>query len=182
LGELKLPPTQPGSSIMPGKVNPVICEMLIQVCAQVIGNDAVVTFSGTYGAFELNTMLPVTAYNLLQSIDLLASASRIFARRCVAGLEADAGKCESNIEQSLAMCTALAPVIGYDNAAKIAKIAYENGRTVREVALETSGLDERRIDELLDPRSQTDVNAPRSKSQAPGKHQNPSSKRKRKRH
>src|SRR5882762_9597511 len=163
LGELKLPATQPGSSIMPGKVNPVMCEMMIQVCAQVIGNDAVVTFSGTYGAFELNTMLPVTAYNLLQSVELLASASRVFARRCVAGLDADKEKCESNIEQSLAMCTALAPVIGYDNAANIAKVAYESGRTVREVALEISGLDRRRIDELLDPRRQTDVKAPSSK-------------------
>src|SRR6266404_2623798 len=134
LGELKLPATQPGSSIMPGKVNPVMCEMVIQVGAQVIGNDAVITFSGTYGAFELNTMLPVTAYNLLQAVELLASASRVFARRCVAGLEADAEKCESNIEKSLAMCTSLAPVIGYDKAAKIAKVAYETGRTVREVA------------------------------------------------
>jgi fumarate hydratase, class II len=171
LGELKLPATQPGSSIMPGKVNPVMCEMMIQVCAQVIGNDAVVTFSGTFGAFELNTMLPVTAYNLLQSIELLASASRVFARRCVAGLEADTKKCEGNVEQSLAMCTALAPVIGYDNAAKIAKVAYETGRTVREVAVEISGLDKERIDDLLDLRSQTDVKATRTKSQAPGKRQ-----------
>jgi fumarate hydratase class II len=178
LGELKLPATQPGSSIMPGKVNPVMCEMMIQVCAQVIGNDAVVTFSGTYGAFELNTMLPVTAYNLLQSIELLASGSRVFARRCVSGLEADAENCESNIEQSLAMCTALAPVIGYDNAAKIAKVAYENGRTVREVAMEISGLDKQKIDELLDPRSQTDVKAPSSKHQAPGKLQIPNTNRK----
>jgi fumarate hydratase class II len=176
LGELKLPATQPGSSIMPGKVNPVMCEMMIQVCAQVIGNDAVLTFSGTYGAFELNTMLPVTAYNLLQSIELLASASPVFAQRCVVGLEADAEKCKSNIEQSLAMCTALAPVIGYDEAAKIAKVAYESGRTVREVALEISGLDKERIDELLDPRRQTDLKAPRSNSQAPGKRQNPSTK------
>ena len=159
LGELKLPATQPGSSIMPGKVNPVMCEMMIQVCAQVIGNDAVVAFGGSYGAFELNTMLPVTAYNLLQAIELLAGASRVFARRCVVGLEADAKKCESNIEQSLAMCTALAPVIGYDNAAKIAKVAYESGRTVREVALEISGLDKEKIAELLDPRSQTDGKA-----------------------
>ena len=140
---------------MPGKVNPVMSEMVIQVGAQVIGADAVITFSGTFGAFELNTMLPVTAYNLLQAIELLASASRVFARRCVAGLEADAEKCESNIEQSLAMCTALVPVIGYDNAAKIAKVAYESGRTVREVALEISGLDKRRIDDLLEPRKQT---------------------------
>ncbi len=156
LGEIKLPATQPGSSIMPGKVNPVMCEMVIQVGAQVIGNDAAVAFAGTFGNFELNTMLPVTAHNLLQSIELLTSASRVFARRCIAGLEADAQKCESNIEKSLAMCTSLAPVIGYDKAAKIAKIAYETGRTVREVALETSGLDKDKIAELLDARSQTE--------------------------
>src|SRR6185312_1636415 len=156
LGEIKLPATQPGSSIMPGKVNPVMCEMLIQAGAQVIGNDAVVTFAGTFGNFELNTMLPVTAHNLLQAIELLTSASRVFARRCITGLEADAAKCEANIEQSLAMCTALAPEIGYDKAAKIAKIAYESGRTVREVALEMSGLEKKKLDDLLDARSQTE--------------------------
>jgi fumarate hydratase class II len=156
LGEIKLPATQPGSSIMPGKVNPVMCEMVIQVGAQVIGNDAIVTFAGTFGNFELNTMLPVAGYNLLQAIELLTSASRVFARRCIAGLEANREKCEGNIEQSLAMCTALAPEIGYDNAAKIAKIAYETGRTVREVALEISGLEKRKLDELLDARSQTE--------------------------
>jgi fumarate hydratase class II len=156
LGEIKLPATQPGSSIMPGKVNPVMCEMVIQVGAQVIGNDAVVTFAGTFGNFELNTMQPVATYNLLQSIELLTSASRVFARRCVTGLEADVEKCEGNIEQSLAMCTALAPEIGYDKAAKIAKVAYETGRTVREVALEISGLDRKKLDQLLDAKSQTD--------------------------
>ncbi len=156
LGELKLPATQPGSSIMPGKVNPVMCEMVIQVGAQVIGNDAAVTFSGTYGEFELNTMLPVTAYNLLQSISLLASACRVFSKRCITGLDADREKCEGNIEQSLAMCTALAPVIGYDQAAKIAKVAYDTGRTVRQVALETSGIPKAKLDELLDPKSQTE--------------------------
>jgi fumarate hydratase class II len=156
LGEIKLPATQPGSSIMPGKVNPVMCEMVIQVGAQVTGNDATIAFAGTFGNFELNTMLPVTAYNLLQSIELLSHASRVFARRCVAGLEADVAKCEANIEQSLAMCTALAPEIGYDKAAKIAKLAYESGRTVREVAREMSGLDKRRLDELLDARGQTE--------------------------
>jgi len=155
LGEIKLPATQPGSSIMPGKVNPVMCEMVVQVGAQVIGNEATIAFSGTYGAFELNTMLPVVAYNLLQSIELLASASRVFTKRCVAGLEADAEKCAANVERSLAMCTALAPVIGYDKAAKIAKVAYETGRTVREVALEMSGLEKAKVDELLDPGRQT---------------------------
>jgi len=159
LGELKLPATQPGSSIMPGKVNPVMCEMVIQVGAQVIGNDAVVTFAGTFGNFELNTMLPVTAHNLLQAIELLTNASRVFATRCIAGLEADAEKCRANIEQSLAMCTALAPEIGYDKAAKIAKVAYESGRTVREVALEISGLDKKRLEELLDAKSQTEPGA-----------------------
>jgi fumarate hydratase class II len=156
LGEIKLPATQPGSSIMPGKVNPVMCEMVIQVGAQVIGNDAVVTFAGTFGNFELNTMQPVAAYNLLQSIELLTSASRVFARRCIAGLEADAEKCQGNIEQSLAMCTALAPEIGYDKAAKIAKVAYESNRTVREVALEISGLGKAKLDQLLDAKSQTE--------------------------
>jgi fumarate hydratase class II len=154
LGELRLPPTQPGSSIMPGKVNPVMCEMVIQVGAQVIGNDAVVTFSATFGAFELNTMLPVAGFNLLQAIELLANASREFARRCIAGLEADVQECEGKIEKSLAMCTALAPVIGYDKAAEIAKVAYKTGRTVREVALETSGLGEGELEKLLEPRSQ----------------------------
>jgi len=154
LGELRLPATQPGSSIMPGKVNPVMCEMVIQVGAQVIGNDATITCGGTMANFELNTMMPVIAYNLLQSILLLANAARTFAKRCVAGLEADVQKCESNVERSLAMVTALAPVIGYDKAAKIAKVAAETNRTVREVALELSGLDRKRLEELLDPHSQ----------------------------
>jgi fumarate hydratase class II len=151
LGELKLPATQPGSSIMPGKVNPVMCEMVIQVGAQVIGNDAVIGFSGAFGSLELNTMLPITAYNVLQAIQLLASASRVFAHRCIAGLDADPEKCQSNLEKSLAMCTALAPVLGYDQAAAIAKAAYESGRTVREVAREMSGLTEPELNRLLDP-------------------------------
>jgi len=154
LGELELPSTQPGSSIMPGKVNPVMCEMLIQVGAQVIGNDAVITLAATYGAFELNTMLPVVAHNLLQSIELLANGARVFSRRAIEGLKANAAKCESNIENSLAMCTALAPAIGYDKAAAIAKVAYQTGRTVREVAREMAGLSPQDLDRLLDPRTQ----------------------------
>ncbi len=114
-----------------------------------------ITFGGTYGAFELNTMLPVVAHNLLQTIELLANASRVFAKRCVAGLQADVEKCEANIERSLAMCTALAPVIGYDLAAKIAKVAYEQNRNVREVAYELSGLGKERVDKLMDPRTQS---------------------------
>jgi fumarate hydratase class II len=141
---------------MPGKVNPVMCEMVIQVGAQVIGNDAVVTFSGTFGAFELNTMLPVTAYNLLQSISLLSVASQVFAKRGIEGLEADRQQCEVTIERSLAMCTALVPVIGYDKAAQVAKVAHETGRTVREVAVEISGLEKAKIDALLDPRTLTE--------------------------
>jgi fumarate hydratase, class II len=156
IGELKLPATQPGSSIMPGKVNPVMSEMLIQVGAQVIGNDAAIAFGGAFGNFELNVMMPVIAHNLLQSIELLTNGARVFARRCVTGLEADVAKCEGNIENSLAMCTALAPVIGYDKAAKIAKVAYETGKTIRQVASETSGLDKGKLDQLLDARSQTE--------------------------
>jgi fumarate hydratase class II len=165
LGELKLPATQPGSSIMPGKVNPVICEMVIQVAAQVIGNDATVAFGGTFGFFELNTMLPVVGYNLLQSIDLLGSAARTFTEKCVVGLDVDAIRCEENVEKSLAMCTALAPVIGYDKAAKIAKQAYESGRTVREVAAEMSGLDQATLRRLLDPVTQTHPGGGSSTSQ-----------------
>jgi fumarate hydratase class II len=156
LGELRLPPTQPGSSIMPGKVNPVMSEMLIQVCAQVIGNDAAITLGGAFGNFELNVMMPLIAHNLLQSIQLLANGSRVFARRCIEGLEADAEKCEATIEQSLAMCTSLAPVIGYDAAAQIAKKAFQSGRTIRDVARETAGLDQAKLDELLDSRRQTE--------------------------
>lgn len=143
-GELKLPATQPGSSIMPGKVNPVMCEMLIQVCGQIIGNDAAITLGGAFGNFELNVMMPLIAHNLLQSIELLTRGSVVFSRRCVAGIEADAEKCRADIERSLAMCTPLAAVIGYDKAAEIAKVAYQTDRTVREVAREMSGLSERR--------------------------------------
>jgi fumarate hydratase class II len=156
LGELRLPSTQPGSSIMPGKVNPVMCEMLLQVCAQVIGADAAISFGGSFGNFELNVMMPVMAHNLLQSIELLSKGCEVFARRCVVGIEADREKCKANLELSLSNCTVLAPVIGYDKAAKIAKVAFETNRTVRQVALETSGLDKARLDELLDPAKQTE--------------------------
>jgi fumarate hydratase, class II len=157
LGELKLPATQPGSSIMPGKVNPVMCEMVMQVGAQVIGNDTAITFGAASGNLELNTMMPVIAHNLLQSIELLTQAGRVFTQRCLQDLEANTERCESNIERSLAMCTALAPEIGYDKAAHLAKVAYETGRTIRDVALELSGLEKSRIDELLDPRRQAQL-------------------------
>ena len=155
LGELRLPATQPGSSIMPGKVNPVMCEMLLQVCTQVLGNDTAITFSGSFGNFELNVMMPVMTHNLLEAIELLAKGSQVFARRCVNGLEADREKCNGNLELSLSNCTILAPVIGYDKAAKIAKVAFETNRTIRQVATEISGLDPTKLDELLDPAKQT---------------------------
>lgn len=155
IGEIKLPATQPGSSIMPGKVNPVIAESVAMACAQVVGYDATITWCGAAGNFELNVMMPVMAYDLLESIRLLAASSNNFAERCVRGLEADRERAAGFVEQSLAMCTVLAPEIGYEKAAAIAKEAYQSGRTVREVALERSGLTEERLNELLDPRSQT---------------------------
>jgi fumarate hydratase, class II len=154
LGELKLPETQPGSSIMPGKVNPVIAESLLMACAQVIGYDATITWCCAAGNFELNVMMPVMAYDLLESIGLLAAVSRNFSRRAIEGLQANSERASGFVEQSLAMCTVLAPVIGYEKAAAIAKEAYRSGRTVREVARELSGIPEDRLNELLDPRSQ----------------------------
>ena len=155
IGELKLPETQPGSSIMPGKVNPVIAESLLMACAQVIGYDATITWCCAAGNLELNVMMPVMAYDLLESIDLLAAVSRNFEQRCIRGLEADRERATGFVEQSLAMCTVLAPEIGYEKAAAIAKEAYKTGRTVREVAREKSGIPEERLNKLLDPRSQT---------------------------
>ncbi len=155
LGELKLPPVQPGSSIMPGKVNPVICEALIQTCAQVIGNDAAITQGGLGGVFELNLMLPLVARNLLESIEILAGASTMFREKLVEQLEADEQQCADYIEGSLAMCTALAPVIGYDAAAAIAKEAYATGRTVREVARERQVVPEEELTRLLNPMDMT---------------------------
>jgi fumarate hydratase class II len=155
LGELKLPETQPGSSIMPGKVNPVIAESLLMACAQVIGYDATITWCCAAGNFELNVMMPVMAYDLLEAIELLEAVSRNFDQRLVQGLEADAVRASGYVEQSLAMCTVLAPVIGYEQAAAIAKEAYRSGRTVREIAQERSGIPEERLNELLDPRGQT---------------------------
>ena len=155
IGELKLPETQPGSSIMPGKVNPVIAESLLMVCAQVIGYDAAITWCCAAGNFELNVMMPVMAYDLLESISLLAAATKNFDQRCIRGLEADRTRATGFVEQSLAMCTVLAPEIGYEKAAAIAKEAYRTGRTVREVAREKSGIPEARLNELLDPTRQT---------------------------
>ena len=160
LGEIQLPETQPGSSIMPGKVNPVIAESVTMVCAQVIGNDMTVTIGGQAGNFELIVMLPVMAYNLLLSIELLAAASHNFAVKCIEGITADKERCQSLIEDSLAMCTALAPEIGYEAAAKLAKEAYKSRKTVRQVAKEQHVLPEKRLEELLDPWRMTEPGGP----------------------
>jgi fumarate hydratase class II len=151
LGEIILPATQPGSSIMPGKINPVIAESTMMVAAQVIGNDVTVTVAAQAGNFELLVMLPVMAHNLLESILLLARASQNLACRCVAGIESDSARCQASIEQSLAMCTALAPEIGYEAAAEIAKEAYKTGKTVREVAEAHNLMPPDRLKQLLDP-------------------------------
>jgi fumarate hydratase class II len=156
IGELQLPATQPGSSIMPGKVNPVMCEAVLQVCAQVIGNDAAVTYAAALlGNLDLHTGMPVMAHNILESIRLLSNVCNVFTDRCISGLEANRARCQELIEQSLAMCTSLAPLIGYDAAAALAKEAAQTGKTVRQVALEKKVLDEQKLGEVLDPRAMT---------------------------
>ena len=161
IGEISIPATQPGSSIMPGKVNPVMSEMTLQVAAQVLGNDATIAFaaSGLGSSFELNVMMPVMAFNVLQSIELLSRAARVFADRCVAGLEADRERCESLVEQSLAMCTSLAPVIGYDKSADIAKESFKTGKTVRQVAAERKLMPDADLNKTLDARRMTQPQA-----------------------
>lgn len=149
IGEITIPSLQPGSSIMPGKVNPVIPEAVIQVAAQVIGNDTAIMMGAQAGNFELNVMLPVIAHNLLQSIMLLASVSRLFVDKCIQGISANRAVCSAYIERSLALVTGLVPKIGYDNAASIAKKAYESGKTIREVVLEDNIMPEEELDTLL---------------------------------
>lgn len=151
LGELRLPETQPGSSIMPGKVNPVIPESLIQVCAHVIGSDAAITLGGLSGHFELNTMMPLIAYHLLHSIRLLANGVELFANRCVEGLKADRERCEETIEKSLALATVLTPIMGYDQAARIAQKAYREQKTIRQVLEEEGTFSKKELDRLLRP-------------------------------
>jgi fumarate hydratase, class II len=151
LGEIRLPELQKGSSIMPGKVNPVIPEAVLQVCAQVIGNDTTVTVAGLQGNFELNVMIPVMARNLLWSIDLLASSTTLLAHRCVAGIEANEERCLDLAELTLATATALNPVIGYDAATAIVRDAAISGRPLREVARE-HGVSDDVLDDVLDLR------------------------------
>jgi len=158
LAELILPAIQPGSSIMPGKVNPVICESVIQVAARVIANDAAITYGGFGGVgsiLELNVAMPMMADAMMESITLLARVSTIFVDKLLNSLEVNAKRCEQLIDQSLMMCTSLAPEIGYDNAAKLAKQAFAQDKTIRQLALEQKLIDETRLSQLLDPDSMT---------------------------
>ncbi|MDQ6912498.1 MAG: class II fumarate hydratase [Verrucomicrobiota bacterium] len=156
IGEIQLPSTQPGSSIMPGKVNPVMCEATMMVCAQVFGNDAVITWAGANGNFELNVMMPVMAHNLLESIRLLGNVSEILAEKCVRGITANVERCKELVELSMAMVTSLAPKIGYDRAAEIAKESAKTGKTVREICREKKVLPEAELNAALDPVSMTE--------------------------
>jgi len=164
LGEIDLPAVQPGSSIMPGKVNPVMAEALILVAAQVIGHDAAITLGGLGGYFELNVMMPLLAYDLLRSMEWLANGVRAFTDRCVVGIEANEERCRDMVRRTLALATALAPVIGYDAAAELAKEAHRTGRTVRDVAQERGpeslGLSSDELDELLAPYRMTEPGLP----------------------
>ncbi len=152
LSEIILPPVQPGSSIMPGKVNPVIPESLLQVCAQVIGNDVAISVGGMSGSFELNVMMPMIAHNLLQSISILSGAVTIFEEKCVRGIQANRQKIDETIERGLMLATALAPAVGYDKAAEISKKAFAENKTIREVASSVADLSKAQLDELLDPK------------------------------
>jgi fumarate hydratase class II len=154
LGEIVVPAVQPGSSIMPGKVNPVYSEVMMQVAAQVIGNDQAITVAGLSGNFELNVMIPVIAWNALESVTLLANASRVFAERCVDGIVANEERCRKGAESSFSIVTALVPIAGYDKCAEIAKEAARTGRTIKEVAVER-GLDEAAVERALDLEAMT---------------------------
>jgi fumarate hydratase class II len=156
LGEIELPALQPGSSIMPGKVNPVMCEMMMMVCAQVTGNDAAITIANQQGNFELNVMLPVIAHNLLQSITLLGNASRLLADKAIAGFTVNQERIASLVDKNPILVTALNRVIGYDKAAQIAKRAYAEDRTLKDVAAEMTGLSKEELQNLLDPRKMTE--------------------------
>jgi fumarate hydratase class II len=151
LGELSLPENEPGSSIMPGKVNPTQCEALTQVCTRVFGNQATVTFAGAHGQFELNVYNPVMAYSFLQSVRLLADAAVSFTDNCVVGIEPRLDNIKAGVERSLMLVTALAPTIGYDNAAKIAKAAHKNGTTLKEEALKSGLVTAEEFDRLVVP-------------------------------
>jgi fumarate hydratase class II len=151
IGEIQLPATQPGSSIMPGKVNPVMCESVVQVCAQVFGNDTTVCWGGATGQLELNVMMPVMAHNVLESIRLLSNVARAFQDKCISGIIANRDRCNELVELSMAMVTSLAPLIGYDRAAEIAKESAATGKTVRQICRERQVLPEDQLNRALDP-------------------------------
>ena len=155
IGEILLPETQPGSSIMPGKVNPVICESVMQVCARVIGNDATATFCAANGNFELNTMMPALAESLLESLRLMANVVNVFREKCVTGIKANVPRCNELVELSMAMVTSLAPIIGYDKAAEIAKESAKTGKTVRQICREWKVLPDAELTKALDPVAMT---------------------------
>lgn len=156
IGEIQLPATQPGSSIMPGKINPVICESVMMVCSQVIGADATITWAGANGNLDLNVMMPVMAHNILESIRLLGNVADIFAEKCVSGILANRERCQELVELSMAMVTSLAPKIGYDRAAEIAKESVKTGKTVRQLSLERKVLPEAELRAALDPVAMTE--------------------------
>jgi len=156
IGEIILPEVQPGSSIMPGKINPVIPEAVCQVTAQIIGNDTAISLCGMGGHLELNLMMPLMAYNLLQSIRLLSSASVIFAERCISGIKPDHKRIRQMIDKSIALCTVLSPIIGYDVAAKIAEEAYKSGKTVYEIVSEKKLFSEEELQKIFDPVKMTE--------------------------
>jgi fumarate hydratase class II len=151
IGEIQLPATQPGSSIMPGKVNPVMCESVMQVCAQVIGNDTAICWGGANGNLELNVMMPMMANNILENIRLLTNVVRAFQDKCVGGITANGARCQELVEYSMAMVTSLAPIIGYDRAAEIAKESNQTGKTVRQICREKQVLPEAELNRALDP-------------------------------
>ena len=156
IAEIRIPTLQPGSSIMPGKVNPVMSEMVMQVAAQVIGNDTSITWSGANGNFELNVMMPMMAHNLLESVSLLANASNTFATRCIDGIEVNDNRPRELVEKNAIVVTALNPHIGYDNGARIAKEAVASGRSIRELVLEEGLMTADELDAALDLKRMTE--------------------------
>jgi fumarate hydratase, class II len=161
IGEISLPDTQPGSSIMPGKVNPVMCESVLQVAAHVIGCDATITVCGQSGNFELNVMMPIMALRLLEAIQLTANVVGAFTEKCVVGIKANRKRCQEMVEKSLAMVTAMAPIIGYDAAAKIANESFTTGKTVRELCTERRLLPKNKLVKILDPWRMTEPGIPK---------------------
>ncbi|NBW99987.1 class II fumarate hydratase, partial [bacterium] len=153
LGEIEIPAVQPGSSIMPGKVNPVIPEAVLQVCAKVIGNDATITWAGASGNFELNTMMPVIAFVLLESVEILAEGTLVFEEKCVRGIEPNSKRIQKLLEDNLMLATPLALVVGYDQATAIAQTAWKEQVSIREVARRELKLSDQELSKILDPRN-----------------------------